>query len=389
MNILFAPDTTDHLNWGCRLMGEWFRHRLCRDNPAQPIQVVGSSWFYKANPELPRLRTMDDFQKYAADVKAGRILTGVAQGLQNCDVVFLNGENFIRPDTLKGRMLLFIAWLAKTVFEKPCILSNHSVDLSDDEDLGKIVSEVYPLLDQVHFREQRSWDIAAHLVDRTRRKLIPDVAWAVPAAPLKDWAGLASRTGHFSSWPDSAENFNPSRPYITLCASSVFSMPRYQNLDVAPVFMKLVKRLRDEVAPVLLTAPCVPEVKIMRQLHAKYRVPLLGNQLPVRQAVDVIGNAAAHIGGRWHLGIFAATGGTPLVAMGANNHKMHSLMRQLNLDEPVFDALELEQNIDAIVSRARQHVDAGQTLREQILRRSKELKAEVEQNWSYGVASFM
>ncbi|MEM1156583.1 MAG: polysaccharide pyruvyl transferase family protein, partial [Pseudomonadota bacterium] len=388
MNILLAPDTSDHHNWGCRVMGEWYREKLDSNKEGGTLQAVGSKWFFQANPELPELKSMDDFRRYADEVKAGRVLKGVAKVLQGRDVIFLNGENFIRPHTLKGRMLLFIAYLAKAIYDKPCILSNHTVELTDDPALAEIVSEVYPLLDQVHFREQTSWDIAAHLVAEERRKMIPDVAWAVPAAPRTAWIDLAMRRGHFSAWPDSAENFNPARPYVTLCASSIYSMPKYQNLDVVPVFWQLVKRLSEEVAPVLLTAPCIPEMKIMRQIHAKTRVPLLGSSLPVRQAIDLLGNAAVHVGGRWHLAIFAATGGTPLVAMGANNHKMHSLIRQLNLEEPIFDALALEQHVDAIVSRARQHVDSGQDLRQRILQRSRELGGQVESQWSGGIRSF-
>jgi polysaccharide pyruvyl transferase WcaK-like protein len=103
----------------------------------------------------------------------------------------------------------------------------------------------------------------------------------------------------------------------------------------------------------------------------------------VRQAIDVIGNAAVHVGGRWHLGIFAATGGTPTVALSANNHKMHSLMRQLRMDAPVFDALQVERHIDAIVAQAGRYLEAGAPLRERLLQRSRELGAEVGHNMSF------
>ena len=133
----------------------------------------------------------------------------------------------------------------------------------------------------------------------------------------------------------------------------------------------------------MLTVPCVAEQKIMRKVYAALRLPVLGSNLPVRQAIDVIGNAAVHIGGRWHLSIFAATGGTPIIALSANTHKMHSLMQQLQIDDPVFDALQLTDHIDAIVSLAKRHIEAGTSLREKILQRSRELSAQVAGNMDF------
>lgn len=381
MKIYFAPDTSDHPNWGCRVMGDWFRNEFARAGYPHTWRT-GSQWFYRQHPQLPRLQTLDDFRQHAKEIEAGRILSGLASMLRECDLVFLNGENFIRPGAHKGRMLLFIAYLAKAVFNKPCVLANHSLDL-DEADLAKIAGEIYPRLDEVRFREETSFARGAPLAAPGHSRLIPDVAWAVPAAPLAEWAALARRPGHFSAWPDSAENFDPLRPYVTVCASSIFSAPGHQDVDIAPAFVKLCKRLNDEVAPVLLTAPCVAEHKIMRKVHSALRLPLLGGNIPVRQAIDVIGNAAVHVGGRWHPGIFAATGGTPTVALSANTHKMHSLMRQLQMDAPVFDALQLEQHVDAIVTRAGRYLEAGAPLRERLLRRSRELGAEVGRNMDF------
>lgn len=105
---------------------------------------------------------------------------------------------------------------------------------------------------------------------------------------------------------------------------------------------------------------------------------MLGLNLPVAQGIDVLGNARVHVGGRWHPGIFAATGGTPLVGMGANTHKMATLMQQLHPDEPVFEARSLARHVDAIVSRAKAQVDAGSALRAQVLERAAAMRARVE-----------
>ncbi len=309
-------------------------------------------------------------------------MQGISAMLRECDVVFLNGENFIRPETRKGRMLLFLAYITKTVFNKPCVLSNLSVDM-DEPKLAEIVHEVLPLLDQVHFREATSAESCSPLLAADRWQLIPDVAWAMPAKPLAEWCDLAKSPGHFSARPDSAEGFNPEQPYITVCASSVFSLDQYKNVDKTSAFIELCQRLQDEFGQVVLSAPCEPDVKIMRKVQAALELPLLGINLPVRKAIDVIGNAAVHVGGRWHPGIFAATGGTPTVALSANTHKINSLMQQLQLDAPVFDVLKLENHIDEIVAQAHTYIKAGATLREKLQRCSRELGAEVEHNLDF------
>jgi polysaccharide pyruvyl transferase WcaK-like protein len=374
MKILLAPDTSDHPNWGCRVMGGWFRRTLAR-NGFNPTWLAPSAWFMSQHPSLPSLNTMADFQRKAQEVRAGLILGDIAAILERCDAVVLNGENFIRPGTHKGRMLLFLAYLVKQVFRKPCLLTNHSVDL-DEPALADIVREVYPLLDEVHFREDYSAKACASMLQPGRWQVIPDVAFDVPAAPLTVWSSVGHRDGQFSAWPDVAEGFDPRRPYVTVSASSIFAQPQHRQLDPAPAFSRLCMRLQEKVGPVVLTAPCEVDSAIMRKVQQATGFPLIGINLPVRQAIDIIGNASVHVGGRWHPGIFAATGGTPLVAFGANSHKMHSLMRMLGLDAPVFDALQLDSHVQTIVDQAAACVDAGESLRQRL----RELGAQVDRN---------
>jgi len=378
MKVYFAPDTTDHPNWGCRVMGVWFPSALAAAG-ASVAYRIGSRWFSRRYEGIPELNTIADIRQFAGEVAAGRSLPEFADGLRECDLVYLNGENFIRPGARKGRRLLFFAYLARAVLNKRCILTNHSVDLSDP-DLAEIVRELYPLLDEVHFREETSAAECARYVAAGRSRLIPDVAWTVPAAPLSEWGDLAFRPGQYSAWPDRARGFDAQQPYVTVCGSSIIPMARKKGIDVVPAFIELCRRLNTDVGPVVLAAPDEPDQDVLRKVQTAVNLPLLGLHLPVRQAIDVIGNATVHVGGRWHLGIFAATGGTPLVALNANTHKMHSLMRQLQLEGPVFDVMRLGDHIDDIVRLARAHIDAGPALRARILQRSRELAAQVDQN---------
>ena len=81
MRVYFAPDTSDHPNWGCRVMGRWFPAALARAGAPAPWRL-GSQWFYRRHRALSELDTLGDFHRYAGEVRAGRILPKLAAKLQ-------------------------------------------------------------------------------------------------------------------------------------------------------------------------------------------------------------------------------------------------------------------------------------------------------------------
>lgn len=382
MKILYAPDTADHPNWGCRFMGDWYRDALGALDGVR-LRSLGSRWFFRDDPKVPLPRTWPELLAIVQAVRDGRNhgLEGVLPLLAGCDLLFMNGENFIRPGTMKGRRLLMLAYLAKVVFAKPVVLANLSLDLSEPA-LAELVARVLPLMDEVQFREDVSAATYRALVPQAGFVEFADVGWTATPAPLDEWRRLARRPGHFNAWPDRSVAFDAGRPYVTVSASSAF-VGSDQNEDPTEGFVALCKRLAEDVAQVVLVAPCQVDAAIMRRVQAATGFPLLGLNLPVLQGIDVLGNARTHVGGRWHPGIFAATGGTPLVAMGANTHKMATLMQQLHPDEPVFDARALAHQVDAIVARAKAQVDAGPALRAQVLQRASAMRMRVAGNLDF------
>lgn len=382
MKILYAPDTADHPNWGCRFMGDWYRDALGALDGVR-LRSLGSRWFFRDDPKVPLPRTWPELLAIVQAVRDGRNhgLEGVLPLLAGCDLLFMNGENFIRPGTMKGRRLLMLAYLGKVVFAKPVVLANLSLDLSEPA-LAELVARVLPLMDEVQFREDVSAATYRALVPQAGFVEFADVGWTATPAPLDEWRRLARRPGHFNAWPDRSVAFDAGRPYVTVSASSAF-VGSDQNEDPTEGFVALCKRLAEDVAQVVLVAPCQVDAAIMRRVQAATGFPLLGLNLPVLQGIDVLGNACTHVGGRWHPGIFAATGGTPLVAMGANTHKMATLMQQLHPDEPVFDARALAHQVDAIVARAKAQVDAGPALRAQVLQRASAMRMRVAGNLDF------
>lgn len=378
MKILYAPDTSDHPNWGCRFMGEWYRRELARLGCA-PKHRVGSRWFFQPPKGLQVPATWADIQRIGAEVRAGRALEQVAHSLRDCDLVLMNGENFIRPGVVKGRMLLLLAYLASQVFGKPCVLTNLSLDLSEPA-LAEIVARVLPGLAEVHVREAESGAAYAALVPGAPVAEFPDVGWTARPRALEAWGELARADGHFSAWPDVVEGFDPFAPYVTLSASSVYVGDDAAAQAAVPAFVELSHRLQALGQQVLLVASCEIDAAIMRKVAARTGRPLLGLNLPVVQGIDVLAHSRAHLGGRWHPGIFATTGGTPLVAFGANTHKMRTLMGQLQPDAPVFDARRIGDHIDDIVAQASRQIEAGAGLRAELKAKAAGFAARVDGN---------
>ncbi len=362
MKVLYAPDTSDHPNWGCRFMGNWYRRELARRGGA-PGWRLGSRWFFRLPEGMPEPRTWADVQRIGEDVRRGRLALGeVGKVLAACDLVLMNGENFIRPNVLKGRLLLVFAYLASRVYGKRCILTNLTLDLSDPA-LAEMAAQVLPALAQVHVREQVSLAAYGAHVPGAAAQFYPDPAWTARPRPVEEWGPLARLDGHLSAWPDVVEGFDPFAPYVTLSASSVFAAPGADLEKAVPGFIELARRLRALVPQVLLVASCEVDAMLMRQVAARTGLPLLGLGIPVEQAIDVLAHARVHLGGRWHPGIFATTGGTPLVAFEANTHKMRTLVHELQPAAPVFDPCRLGEQLDDVLAHARSQLAGGDRLR--------------------------
>lgn len=378
MKILYAPDTSDHPNWGCRFMGAWYRRELLRRG-VDTSWRLGSRWFFRPPADITPPTTWSDIQRIGIAVRAGRLLPSLAKALQECDLVLMNGENFIRANVVKGRMLLLLAYLASEVFDKPCILTNLTVDLADPA-LAEMAANVLPALTQVHVREETSRAALGALVPGVVVGLHPDVGWTAMPRPVAEWGALARRDDHLSAWPDVVEGFDPFVPYITVSASSAFVDDEVATRAAVPAFVELATRLRALAPQVLLVASCEIDAMIMRNVAARTGLPLLGLNCPVPQAIDVLANARLHLGGRWHPGIFATTGGTPLVAFEANSHKMRTLMGELQPEAPVFDGRLLQAQMADVVAQAEVQLDAGEGLRARLRETATQVASRVQGN---------
>ena len=419
LNVYFVNDTAGHANWGCRgttralrgLVADAGGHiervqgltRMARPErvvpaAAAPLDAVARRARRALVGVIPRSHTgpaavatrawrklarvgdtvperAEQFDEFAHKALAGDMLRPEVEAIRHCDVVLVNGEGSIYDTQRKGRMMLFVAYLAKRHLDTPVALVNHTADVHDPA-MREMVDLVYPLLDDVVFREPLSARACGHLYpDDLADRTAADAAFGYRPADRDTWLAVASRPGYFSVFPDDADGFDPSRPYVAVGASSIYLRPDRPDYDPRPAFAELCRRLKDEFGQVVLTAPDKPEEAILRPVAAEQGLPLIGLNTPTHQAIDVLGHAAAYVSGRWHPSIFALCGGTPLVTLTANTYKTQALIEQVgHLGGETFDALALHERVEDVVRQTLAFVDQGEDLRAKLRQRADELR---------------
>jgi hypothetical protein len=192
-------------------------------------------------------------------------------------------------------------------------------------------------------------------------------------------AELARRLTYFDTWPNRA-NFDPSEPYLCLGGSSLL-WTAWKPAEMARDFVALIEHIRS-VYPgqIVLVASDMGEQIIFESIAPQLDLPLIGVRTPVQQAVDIVGNGDAYVGGRWHPAIFALRGGAPVVAMTAKTFKMQSLMRSAGLPETTFDAFDLAGNKDSMIHVLLDHLEGGDELRNRLRNWAR---AEAEHAWEH------
>jgi hypothetical protein len=181
------------------------------------------------------------------------------------------------------------------------------------------------------------------------------------ASPPTRRSGSSLQT-YFDVWPHKA-HFDPSRPYLCLGGSSSL-WSGWNPAELARGFTALIDAIGDVYeGQIVLTASDIPEQMVFEALAAWLGLPLVAATMPVQQAVDIIGNADAYIGGRWHPAIFALRGGVPVIPLSSKTFKMQSLMRAARLPEATFDVHRLADERGLLVRLLRQQLARGSELR--------------------------
>jgi hypothetical protein len=277
------------------------------------------------------------------------------------DVAVIHGDGDIQRNSIVARTLLFLGFLLKERYGKYVVLVNHTADLRHPE-LRRVAENVYPLLDDVVCRDQDSLLVCSSFC---AARFAADTAFWFEPAPRAAWSSLASRPTYFDVWPNSG-GFDPAKPYLCVDGSSILSTA-WDPPAMGHDFARLIHHLRAAYSgQIVLTASDISEERLFGPLAKQLALPLIGLTTPVQQAVDVLGNADAYIGGRWHPAIFALRGGAPMIPLSAKTFKMRALADMAGLPTEVFDALNLASGASEIGHRLVELLEQGDSLRSRL-----------------------
>jgi hypothetical protein len=299
-------------------------------------------------------------------------------GARDADVAVIHGDGAMVGNGIIPRTDLFLTYLIKRHCGKPVVMVNHSADFSHP-DLREMAENVYPLYDDVVFRDPVS---AKRCETLCEGRFAADTAFWFAPAPRESWAALAGRPTYFDVWPDTAR-FDPAEPYVCIGGSSLQSTA-WRPAAIAKDYVGLVRHLRSVYkGQIVLTLSGLQELEVFRPLAMELGLPLIAPTTPVQQAVDILGNCDAYIGGRWHSAIFALRGGAPVVPLSAKQGKMQSLMLAAGLPQTAFDAFDLDGSKEGIGNLLIEHLHAGADLRRRLVAWADEMAANCWDNVTY------
>lgn len=400
MKVFFINDSTSNHNWGDRAAAIALRKMIC----ASGARIVGAvteddlkfSLLYKQRdptesltqkivkqfipPLVTKARMLidrllpaagsddmipaswDQFES-AADMvlRDPHVRSSLVKMIEDADLAVIHGDGCMVGNTRIARAELFLSYLIKKRFGKPVIMVNHTADF-DHPTLRAMAENVYPLFDDVVFRDPIS---AQRCTSLCRGRFSADTAFLFKPVPLADWLPVAQRPTYFDVWPDTA-CFNPAEPYLCIGGSSIFSYngtPQELIERVAALVTHIGSIYRGQI---VLTVSDIVDQAVFRPIAQQLNLPLVGLTTPVQQAVDIIGNAQAYVGGRWHPSIFALRGGTPVVPISSKTFKMQALIEMSGLASCTFDALSIDQEKERMGQQLMSYIAQGDGLRHQL-----------------------
>lgn len=397
MKVLFVNDSTSNCNWGDRAAAISLKHMIAQYGgticDAITEDALVHSSFRESLRETPRVgakiirlltppvvwsvhrrlsqylperesediipQRWDDFATHATLLlEQEHLYLKLLAGLRESEIIAIHGDGAMVGNPRIARAELFLAYLGKKYFKRSVILVNHTADF-DHPVLREIAEHVYPMLDDVTFRDEIS---AERCQSICQGRYVPDSAFWFQPARREEWATLAQRPTYMDVWPDTAW-FDPTQPYICVGGTSAFS---YDGMPTGIIddWAALIRHLRSVYqGQVILTVSDIVDQAIFRPIAAELQLPLISVNTPVQQAVDVLGNADAYIGGRWHPSIFSLRGGSPIVPITSKTFKMHALMEMAGLETRLYNPYDVATAKEAISSQLIDLLKQGEALR--------------------------
>jgi polysaccharide pyruvyl transferase WcaK-like protein len=313
---------------------------------------------------------ISDFDKAAESVIKNRIFQDIKSHISSADLVLINGEGLMYRNNRYSRMALFIAYLSKVYFDTTCAIVNHTIDFQDDS-FKKMVKKIYPLLDNIVFREPVSKEMFDSEFNgkKISTAVAADAAFRHSPTDHTDELRRKVQCHEINVHPYATMSFDPAQSYICLSGNSVYK--KEEELELKG-YKQLCKKLINAGKQLLLIVSAPYDEKLLRPLSKQFDLPIVGLNTTTSAAIDILANASVYVGGRYHPAIFAALGGTPIVPITPNTHKIRGLLRHLEIDPTIHGAFNILDEVEEIHDEIRSY-SANKELQTDLKKRCKEL----------------
>lgn len=328
LKALYINDTRKTYHMGCAILSEAMHDKM----KAMGFEVTTVSRLaIKEWGNVPE--NMTDFIdpiKFQVFCQHNPILI---KQIKETDTVVINGEGSIHGGLRQGPLqLLYLAFIAKTHFNKNVQIINHSVcvrdisttqycdqlaDKDEVERAGAIYKMVYGLVDFVSVRERQSLKLLKHWNAKTQ------LAFDYQPNYIRD---------HY--------NYKAKKPLKTIVISGsvawkeagVWALAEYAKIMHQKGYKIKVlvgSETKDVVKDDLAFVEC-----FKRELQSEIPWELVEAK-NIDQWLDTIRDAALLVSGRFRHSIAAACLKTPMVALNSSAPKVHALMEMLSLPAPL------------------------------------------------------
>ncbi len=278
-------------------------------------------------------RTVEEFSRFFTKARNNTVLQKELKKIRNSDMVVVNGEGLMWKAGRFARTSLFLLYVAKKLYGKECYLVNTTIGF-EDPIFVDMLKHVLPEIDEVIFREPISGELYDQEIQSDNYRVAADAAFT-HLNTIDSKAFIESvNNNKVNIMPFGTANFDPSEPYVCVAGSSIYAIK--QNTPVEEYYSKLCEELNDLNAQIVLVVSADKDDKFLREVSTRQGLPLIGLSTSTFQAVNLLANAEAYIGGRYHPSIFSILGGTPIIPFEANTHKIESLLKLVGTERKVY-----------------------------------------------------
>lgn len=367
----------------------WYHNRKMKSNDISIIQGImptpytgGNSSFF-ANV-LAVIRIVFDFIQTRLFLKIpflGKLLSNnhykAILVMKNADLIVVKGGQFIYNDKedLRGNVFLWRTlqpiWVAHKLKKKIVVLSQ-SIGGFASEKSEKYAMKYLSLCDKVIVREQLSFTLLKKYQIKNI-DLQPDMAFNIHLKNIENIFKIDKEILGVTvvnwSFPESKSPKKTRQQYV----NNLFHVIKKasEELNLFPVFVPQVTVKHHGKSDLDLIRELTAK---MDRFEIKYQV--VSDDYDASQMASLYSKCSILIGTRLHSCILSAVAATPVIAIRYQGFKTQGVMKMLGFENYVHDIYNLL--VEDLFNDVREVLENKESLENQLRRKVKHLKAEIE-----------